>query len=201
MPNIRLTSEQEAVIHHPFRRHARVLAVAGSGKTITMAYRIRYLVMERNVNPNRIRVLMFNRSARKQFQKRLKEEVGIPFIHQPQVHTFHSFCYHFIEEMRKAGLLSSTIDFWLEGRAELIWLYTNIAINNLEKRKAFPPGQVDPEEAMEAIRLRKGSLIPPPRAGYRGDPYIPLVYAEFEKPRMRKNAFTFDDFIPLIMAR
>ncbi len=196
MPNVRLTSEQEAVTHHPFERHARVLAVAGSGKTITMAYRIKYLVMERNVNPNSIRVLMFNRLARKQFHERLTE-VGIPIEHQPQVHTFHSFCYQFIQKMMKAGLLSPTFDFWLEGKAELIWLYTNIAINNLEKREAFPPGQVDPEQAMEAIQLWKGSLIPPSRAGYRGNAHIPLVYEEFEKLRMQKNALTYDDFIPL----
>jgi DNA helicase-2/ATP-dependent DNA helicase PcrA len=199
MSNIKLTPEQEAVIHHPFGRHARVLAVAGSGKTSTMAHRIKYLVMERNVNPNSICVLMFNRLARQHFQKRL-EEVQVPVRYQPQVHTFHSFCYHFIEEMRKAGLLPPMIDFWLEGKAGLIWLYINIAINNLESRKAFPPGQVDPEEVIEAIQLWKGSLIPPPRAGYHGNPYVPLVYAEFEKHRARKNALTYDDFIPLTVA-
>lgn len=199
MSNTRLTSEQEAVIHHPFGRHARVLAVVGSGKTTTMAHRIMHLVMERRVNRNSIRVLMFNRLAREQFQERFKE-VGIPFSYQPQVHTFHSFCYQFIQGMTKAGLLPPTIDLWLDGKAEMIRLYINIAISNLERSKAIPPDQVDPEEVMEAIQLWKGSFIPPPRASYRGDPYVPLVYAEFEKLLMRKNALTFDDFIPLIMA-
>ncbi len=196
MSSIKLTSEQEAVIHHPFERHARVLAVAGSGKTITMAYRIKHLVMERNVSPKSIRVLMFNRLARKQFQEQLAE-AGIPFAHQPQVHTFHSFCYHFIKEMKKAGLLPATMDFWLGGRAELIWLYISKAIGNLERRKVIPRDKVDPGEVLEAIQLWKGSLIPPPRAGYRGTPHIPLAYDEFEKLRMRENALTYDDFIPL----
>jgi DNA helicase-2/ATP-dependent DNA helicase PcrA len=197
MSKIKLTSEQEAVIHHPFGRHARVLAVAGSGKTITMAYRIKHLVMEHQVNPSNIRVLMFNRLARKQFQCRLEKEARIPSSHQPQVHTFHSFCYQFIQKMSTAGMLPSAIDFWLDGRSELIWLYINIAISNLERRKALPPDRVDPDEASEAIQLWKGSLIPPPRAGYRGNPYIPLVYEEFEKLRMQQNALTYDDFIPL----
>lgn len=196
MSSIKLTSEQEAVIHHPFGRHARVLAVVGSGKTTTMAHRIMHLVMERSVNRNSIRVLMFNRLAREQFQERF-QEVGIPFSYQPQVHTFHSFCYQFIQETTKAGLLPPTIDLWLDGKAEMTRLCTKNAIRNLERSKAIPPGHVDPGEAMQAISLWKGSLIPPPRAGYRGDPYVPLVYAEFEKIRMRKSALTFDDFIPL----
>ena len=55
-----------------------------------------------------------------------------------------------------------------------------IAITKLERNKTIPlPGQVDPEEAMQAISLWKGSLIPTERAGYRGSPYLPLVYAEF----------------------
>ena len=32
-PTSRLTSEQEQVVHHPLGYHARVLAVAGSGKS------------------------------------------------------------------------------------------------------------------------------------------------------------------------
>jgi len=36
-----LTPEQEQVVAHPLGQHARVLAVAGSGKSTTMAHRIR----------------------------------------------------------------------------------------------------------------------------------------------------------------
>ena len=44
MTDKRLTSEQEAVVAHPRGRHAKVSATAGSGKTSTMAYRIKYLI-------------------------------------------------------------------------------------------------------------------------------------------------------------
>lgn len=196
MLSVRLTSEQEAVIRHPLGRHARVLAVAGSGKTTTMAYRIKHLVTERNCTPRSIRVLMFNRLARVQFQERLAD-LGIPNSHRPPVDTFHSFAYRLIQDVMNAGLLPASTDFWLGGRGEQVWLYVNIAISNLERSKAIPPGHVDPDEAMQAISLWKGSLIPPSRAGYRGSRYLPLVYAEFEKLRLRKNALTFDDFIPM----
>jgi DNA helicase-2/ATP-dependent DNA helicase PcrA len=64
MNQITLTDEQLAVMHHPMGRHARVLAVAGSGKSFTMACRIQHLVMDCHIPPHSIKVLMFNRLAR-----------------------------------------------------------------------------------------------------------------------------------------
>jgi DNA helicase-2/ATP-dependent DNA helicase PcrA len=196
MTDTRLTSEQEAVVAHPLGRHARVLAVAGSGKTMTMAFRIKYLIEEQGVAPSSIRVLMFNKLARVQFQERLAE-IGIPRKHHPPVDTFHSFSYRLIRQMMDARVIPSSVEFWTDGRGERIWLYTNIAIGNLEREGIVPAGYVDPEEAVQAISLWKGSLIPAHRAGYRGDLYLPLVYEEYERLRIRKGAITFDDFVPM----
>lgn len=44
------TSEQQAIINHPVGQHARVLAVAGSGKTSTMVARIKHLVLGKDVD-------------------------------------------------------------------------------------------------------------------------------------------------------
>ena len=68
-----LTSEQEAIVHHPLGSHARILAVAGSGKTTTMVHRVRYLVTDLNQDPGRIRVVMFNRKAREDFEQSIKD--------------------------------------------------------------------------------------------------------------------------------
>ena len=70
---MKLTHEQLQVVHHPLGQHARVLAVAGSGKSTTMAHRIKYLVLEHHVRPNTIQVLMFNALARKQFTRHLNK--------------------------------------------------------------------------------------------------------------------------------
>ena len=191
-----LTSEQQSVVHHPLGRHALVLAVAGSGKTTTMAHRIKHLITEMEAPPSSLRVLMFNRLARMQFQDRLVD-VGVPRGAQPPVDTFHSFSYRLIREVMKTGVVPNATDFWLSGRGEQVWLNVNIAITNLERSKAIPPSEVDPEEAMQAISLWKGSLIPPARAGYRGTQYVPQVYAEYERLRLRRNALTFDDFVPM----
>ena len=191
-----LTPEQLAVVQHPTGRHARVLAVAGSGKTTTMAQRVQALVTEHAVHPNQILVLMFNRLARVQFQARLAQ-VGLPPSQHPPVHTFHSLSYRSISGMMKRGTLPNATQFWFD--EERLYYAVNVAISQLERARAIPAGSVDPETALTAISLWKGSLIPPERAGYRGDSLIPLVYAEFEKLRLRQTALTFDDFVPLVV--
>jgi len=48
MTTINLTAEQQQVVQHPIRLHARILAVAGSGTSLTLAYHIKHLERIRN---------------------------------------------------------------------------------------------------------------------------------------------------------
>lgn len=196
MPKTNLTPEQVQVVRHPIGNHARVLAVAGSGKSSTMAHRIRYLVQDCAVRPGEIQVLMFNSLARKQFSNHLNQ-AGLPESLQPAVHTFHSFSFKVINQCIKSGLYPASTQFWLADKTELIWLTVKRSITNLERAKRLSAEAVDPEEALSAISLWKGSLIPPDRAGSHASPDLPLVYQEFEHMREEANALTFDDFIPL----
>ncbi len=107
-----LTQEQLDVVHHPLDQHARVLAVAGSGKSTTMAYRIQHLINQHGVRPGDIQVLMFNALARQQFSTHL-EKISLSETQQPTVHTFHSFSFHIITEMVKRGYLPPNTRFWL----------------------------------------------------------------------------------------
>ena len=66
---VRLTAQQHAVVTHD-TGHARVAAVAGAGKTTTMAARVLHL-LEQGVSPKRMLVLMFNRSAKDDFLRRI----------------------------------------------------------------------------------------------------------------------------------
>ncbi len=195
MTQHQLTPEQEQVIQHPLGFHARVLAVAGSGKSTTMAHRIRHLVQDCHVRPSTIQVLMFNALARKQFAMHLTQ-VGLPEAFHPSVHTFHSFSFHILKQTIKDGILPVDTQFWLTDKAKLIWLTVKRAINNLEKDKHVPPESVDPEEALYAISVWKGSLIPPERAGSYSAPYLPLVYMEHQRLQRLEKVITFDDFIP-----
>jgi DNA helicase-2/ATP-dependent DNA helicase PcrA len=193
-----LTSEQLDVINHSIGKHARVLAVAGSGKSITLAYRIKHLAQDQRAPPGSIRVLMFNKLARKQFRKHL-EQVGLPDVLQPEVHTFHSFSYKVIRKMTNSGVLPELLQFWIGDKKELILLTIKRAIANLEKEKRIPEGFVKPEAALSHIGLWKSALLSPERAGCHSSPLMPVVYEEFERLRLEKCALTFDDFIPLAM--
>ena len=96
------TDEQQAVIEHS-GSHAIVTAVAGSGKTSTLvAHVLRQL--ERGQDPARILVLMFNRSARVDFERKLTKVVS-PDLALPDVRTYHSMGLRLYQYFSKQGLL------------------------------------------------------------------------------------------------
>lgn len=97
------TEEQSAVITHT-GGHAVVSAVAGSGKTQTMIHRILHL-LQQGVDAKRILVMMFNKSAREDFVRRLSveaEKLGLP---TPEVFTFHGFGLRLCTALEKQGFL------------------------------------------------------------------------------------------------
>lgn len=196
MSEFKLTQEQKKVIRHPLGQHARVLAVAGSGKTTTMVHRIDHLIQNLGLSPGSILVVMFNKSARFQFKDKLNQ-IGLPLQRQPQIHTFHSCAYKIIDDAVAKNLLPSFKNIWIEDKAEQARFTVHRAIKHLEDRKIIPLDSIDPEEALDAIGLWKGSLIPPQRAGYKGRMDLPSVYAEYEQMRIKDHALTFDDFVPL----
>ena len=114
---------------------------------------------------------MFNALARKQFRKHLIR-VGLSDSLQPEVDTFHSFCYRILRRQIGDGVLPETIQFWLRDKEELILLTVKRAINNLERTRQIPYAAVDPDEALTAINLWKGALLPPDRARSRFSPYL-----------------------------
>jgi len=155
---MKLTTEQEAIIHHPEGKHARILAVAGSGKTSTLVYRIKHLVEEKSVDPASIQVLMFNRLARLQFKQRLEEE-GVSVDRQPKVDTFHSYAYAFINKMIGKGVFPGDWDYWFEEEGDRARAVLHRVISELVEKNSIPADVIDVEKAMEAINLWKGSLI------------------------------------------
>ena len=196
---ITLTDEQQQVINHPDGCHARVLSVAGSGKTTTMAHRIKHLMAERNVERHQIQVLMFNAAARAQFKQKL-EEIGILPEHQPPVDTFHSYAYRFINVQ---GFKP-----WFGNTDELHHLHVKQAVDRVRadfarRDASFDEEKLDVAAAERAIDLWKGSLVRPSDAGYTGplsDAYV-AVYREYERDRIKANAITFSDFVPMAIQR
>jgi superfamily I DNA/RNA helicase/Zn-dependent peptidase ImmA (M78 family) len=70
---------------------ALVVAGPGSGKTSTLVGRVRYLVEEQGVAPNRILALTFSNKAALEMRERIASFLGQDAV-LPTVSTFHSFC-------------------------------------------------------------------------------------------------------------
>lgn len=188
---VELTEEQARIVGHPEGRHAKALAVAGSGKTTTLARRVRYLLQERQVDRSRIRVLMFNHLARRQFKAKLAE-LGVPPQRQPPVDTFHSLAYGAVQREQ--------FKEWFGSAEELARIALLRAVERVRQRHGLEDdGAIDTDGVEQAVQLWKSALIPPARAGYHGlwgELYVES-YAEYEAERLAAQAVTFDDFVPL----
>jgi len=99
---IELTEEQRTIVAAE-PGHYVITAVAGSGKTTTLAYRIKHL-LEQGVDSRRMLILMFNRSAREDFSVKLQRVIS---NHQtcPEVRTFHAMGYRLYQRFIRDGYL------------------------------------------------------------------------------------------------
>lgn len=98
-----LTDEQRAIITAPYE-HVVITAVAGSGKTFTLAWRIRHL-LEQGHDPNRLLVLMFNRSARVDFERKLRDVTQGSGLALPEIRTYHAMGLRLYRRFIQEGIL------------------------------------------------------------------------------------------------
>lgn len=93
-----------------------VEAVAGSGKTTTMVWRLRDEIRERGTPPNRLLVLTFATEASHTIQQKLREELRPEEAFEIDVYNYHSFCYRLLQEYAYYGGLSPEFELITEER-------------------------------------------------------------------------------------
>ncbi len=103
-PALSLTPEQLAVVHHDLQQPAKVIAVAGAGKTTTLISRIEYLLSQ-GIDASQIGVFMFNKSAQEEFSQRLAQRLLPQGIRSPSVMTFHAFGMRFCRRLEQQAWL------------------------------------------------------------------------------------------------
>jgi hypothetical protein len=90
-----LNEEQYKVVTSPIYENQRILASAGSGKTTTITSRIAYLVENYELDPRRILLVSFSRSAAQEMIHRVHRLLGpIPMY----AGTFHSLSHQILKE-------------------------------------------------------------------------------------------------------
>lgn len=95
-PNIHLDEEQIKAILAD-ENHSLILAGAGTGKTTTMASKVKYLVDIKKVDPNKILVISYTKKATEELIKRINIDFNIP----AKISTFHSIGYEYIKNYFK----------------------------------------------------------------------------------------------------
>ena len=86
-----------------------IVAGAGSGKTTTMAAKVKFLVDIKRVNPNDIILISYTNKAVEELQKRINEDFKIPVL----VCTFHKFGMEVLKKCGKLNLQVLTNPYFL----------------------------------------------------------------------------------------
>lgn len=100
-----LTQYQQAVVAH-CSGHAKVMAVAGSGKTTTLTHFIAARLTE-GADPRRLLVLMYNKAAQQEFAERLQQL--LPGQPVPEVRTFHALGLRLYQRLIALGALPAYV--------------------------------------------------------------------------------------------
>lgn len=103
LSEITLTEEQQKIVEH-FGAPLRVLAGPGTGKTLCIIERIKYLIKQHKIEPNKICAITFTNAAAGELRDRL-EKTGIKPNALPYVNTLHGFAMGILKNhLQRAGL-------------------------------------------------------------------------------------------------
>lgn len=92
---------QKAVIG--CKDNALIYASAGTGKTSTLAEKIKLQILEDGIKPSSILCLTFTNRGCDEIKKKVSENVDEKFFQQLTIKTFHSFCFELLNEYRNAN--------------------------------------------------------------------------------------------------
>lgn len=193
-----LTREQLRIVEHS-GGHARVSAVAGSGKTTTMVARIGHLLESGAVAKN-ILILMFNRSARDAFQEAMEKHLAHLNKPLPEVRTFHSFGLRLVNSFCKRGALPQyrlvTEEYTQERIAKKV---ANEAYRDAGEEDGFLMGE-DIEEFLNFIDQVKSTVRGPEKIFRELDfpsrfHFFPEAFRRFEEARKNEQIRFFSDLI------
>lgn len=195
---MQLTPEQHAVVQHP-HGHAKVLAVAGAGKTTTLAHFIAHK-LNAGVPARRMLVLMYNKSAQISFSETLKRVAGAQAL--PQVRTFHSLAFRIYQRLIAQGYLPTFQEKILsDGETEgQLWRILQQLLSGDEQRELMDNRKKWLEPALSFVDQVKATLEPAQlifEKGHWPDKcacFVPMFEA-FEEWRKSQQRIAFADML------
>ena len=121
-----LNEEQYAVVTSPVQENQRILASAGSGKTTTITARIAYLVEEYQMDPSRILLVSFSRSAAQEMIHRVRRLIGDSTMYAGTFHALSSQILrerapHLVRDQPFIDELPYRLLAWLQTDQGVLW--------------------------------------------------------------------------------
>lgn len=196
-----LSNEQSKVANHSIG-HARVAAVAGAGKTTTMIELIINLINS-GVPAERIRTVLFNKSASDDFSSRLQSKcakAGIPT--PPPVRTFHSIGRSLCVSMMKMGFLEQgDVNPISDIKLNIMLMESLLAVSSKDLRTVINKNKREWGSALyDFTDIVKNSNISPTAAfeqykfPQNMDVLIEAFY-NFEAKRIKQGNYTYADYL------
>lgn len=192
---MKLVPEQMKIVHHPADQHAVVLAVAGSGKSTTMAERIAYLVEALRVDPAHIIAMMFNKAASVELSDKLQKRLGKR--NAPQSVTYHRLGTMCLNWLIKAGKAEG----WeFEASPTKAMYFTSRLIESACHRNGHKWPNLVAEVFLGFVDRVKGDLCTPEEAWENGDwdaryQWFVEWYPMYEQARKKAKRRFFSDLI------
>jgi DNA helicase-2/ATP-dependent DNA helicase PcrA len=96
---MQLTEQQKKIVHiEEYTDNSKIclLASAGSGKSVTLAYRIENLIKNKQVSPQKIAMFSYSKTASKEFREKLKDLLGSKVANLIEVSTIHALAHKYV---------------------------------------------------------------------------------------------------------
>src|SRR3982751_1963040 len=174
-----------------------ILAGAGSGKTRVIAYRIAYLILEKEIAPWNILAVTFTNKSAQEMRERVQRLLrGHELSSTPWVSTFHSLCVR---------ILRQDIEHLKEGYTRTFTIYDQDdslrLIKNALKDLGYDDKHLGPRSVQSAISSAKNRGEDVDAFAARADyvderrAAIARVYKTYEERLHSNNALDFDDLM------
>ena len=172
--NIYLDLEQRKVILDDSKK-LMVIAGAGSGKTTTMAAKVKYLVEIKKVNPRKIIMISFTNKAVDELKTRINDQFKIPC----KISTFHSLAYSI--------LIKNGCSYKIENNSY------KIVENYIKQSKKSSKTLKNPQYSIEIINLYKNK----PAFFHSNSSYKEFIklYNYYNNYMVENNLIDFEDII------
>lgn len=193
-----LTDQQKKIIAHQ-AGHARVVAVAGAGKTTTLTHFIAARLAE-GVPPKRILVLMYNRSARVDFEQKLQRL--LPHQPLPEVRTFHALALRIYQRLITQHILPAYQEKILsDGEMEaVLWRIMQQLADEDTRQDILSQRKKWVEPALSFVDLVKAGLDTPEQVFVQLDfppncQFFVAMFYEFERWRKAQRRISYADML------